>query len=304
MSSRIRLTLEHFERNKYRLIAEGAAVGLLTGLLVSFFRLSLEKAESLRGSVLHMAESSWQGLIAALALLFCAYIAVWFCSRRVPLCTGSGIPQVKGELLGQIEQNWWQIILAKFAGGLCAIGAGLSLGREGPSIQLGAMVGKGFSKLRKKLKTEEKMLMTCGAAAGLAGAFSAPLAGAVFSLEELHKNFSTEILLSTLAASITSDFVSSYIKAKKVSHILIVSIITSFTVEFVQHYIGRSFDVDDILLNTIGSICGFLLYIGFSAIKNHLPSIFKSDLFYNILCILLCIVAVWYYLDIMGIQLF
>ncbi len=211
MSSRIRLTLEHFERNKYRLIAEGAAVGLLTGLLVSFFRLSLEKAESLRGSVLHMAESSWQGLIAALALLFCAYIAVWFCSRRVPLCTGSGIPQVKGELLGQIEQNWWQIILAKFAGGLCAIGAGLSLGREGPSIQLGAMVGKGFSKLRKKLKTEEKMLMTCGAAAGLAGAFSAPLAGAVFSLEELHKNFSTEILLSTLAASITSDFVSSYI---------------------------------------------------------------------------------------------
>ena len=61
MSSRIRLTLEHFERNKYRLIAEGAAVGLLTGLLVSFFRLSLEKAESLRGSVLHMAESSWQG---------------------------------------------------------------------------------------------------------------------------------------------------------------------------------------------------------------------------------------------------
>lgn len=99
-------------------------------------------------------------------------------------------------------------------------------------------------------------------------------------------------------------FVSSYIKAKKVSHILIVSIITSFTVEFVQHYIGRSFDVDDILLNTIGSICGFLLYIGFSAIKQHLPSIFKSDLFYNILCILLCVVAVWYYLGIMGIHLF
>ena len=55
------------------------------------------------------------------------------------------------------------------------------------------------------------MLMTCGAAAGLAGAFSAPLSGAVFSLEELHRNFSTEILLSTLAASVTSDFISSYI---------------------------------------------------------------------------------------------
>ena len=64
---------------------------------------------------------------------------------------------------------------------------GLSLGREGPSIQLGAMVGKGFSRLTNKLRTEEKMLMTCGAGAGLAGAFSAPLAGVVFSLEELHR---------------------------------------------------------------------------------------------------------------------
>ena len=211
MKNKTRLTLERFERNKYRLIAEGAAVGLVTGLLVSFFRSGLEKAESLRDSVLDMAQNGGPGLLLGLGLLFCAYLAVWFCSRQVPLCTGSGIPQVKGELLGQIEQNWYQVIAAKLAGGLCAIGAGLSLGREGPSIQLGAMVGKGFSRLTKKLKTEEKMLMTCGAAAGLAGAFSAPLSGAVFSLEELHRNFSTEILLSTLAASVTSDFISSYI---------------------------------------------------------------------------------------------
>lgn len=98
-------------------------------------------------------------------------------------------------------------------------------------------------------------------------------------------------------------FVSSYIKATRVSHILLVTLITSFTIEFVQHYIGRSFDIDDILLNVIGAIIGFLLYIGFTAIKKHLPKFFRSDLFYNIICIILLVIAVIYYFQIMGISL-
>lgn len=98
-------------------------------------------------------------------------------------------------------------------------------------------------------------------------------------------------------------FVSSYIKATRVSHILLVTLITSFTIEFVQHYIGRSFDIDDILLNVVGSIVGFLLYIGFTAIKKHLPKFFRSDLFYNIICVVLLVIAVIYYFQIMGISL-
>lgn len=211
MKNKTRITLERFESNKYRMIAEGAAVGLLSGLLVSFFRLALERAEAFRSSLLALVEKETTFAVPAMILLAVSYGVVWLCSRKVPLCTGSGIPQVKGELLGQMEQSWWQILIAKFVGGCFAIGGGLSLGREGPSIQLGAMVGKGFSRLSGKLKTEEKMLMTCGAGAGLSGAFCAPLAGVVFTLEELHKNFSTEILLSTMAASVVSDFVSSYI---------------------------------------------------------------------------------------------
>lgn len=212
MGNKTKRILENLETNKYRTVMEGVGVGILTGLTVSFFRLSLQKAESFRGSVSRGIENyGMKGLLCALLLLAAAYVIVWFCSRKVPLCGGSGIPQVKGELLGRIEQNWWQVLLAKFFGGVAAIGAGLSLGREGPSIQLGAMVGKGFSRLTGKLRTEEKLLMTCGAGAGLAGAFCAPLAGVVFTLEELHKNFSTEILLATMAASVASDFVSSYL---------------------------------------------------------------------------------------------
>ena len=117
---------------------------LLTGLLVSFFRLSLEKAESLRGSVFYIAGKSVSGMIIVLAMPFAVYAAVWYCSRRVPLHTGSGIPQVKGELLGRLEQNWRQVIAVKFAGGVSAICAGLPIGREGPRIQLGALVARAF----------------------------------------------------------------------------------------------------------------------------------------------------------------
>ena len=52
--------------------------------------------------------------------------------------------------------------------------AGLSLGREGPSIQLGAMAGKGISRIFHRIRMEEKLLLTCGAAAGLSAAFNAP----------------------------------------------------------------------------------------------------------------------------------
>lgn len=97
-------------------------------------------------------------------------------------------------------------------------------------------------------------------------------------------------------------FVSSYIKASKISHILIVSVTTSLVVEFVQKYIGRSFDIDDILLNVTGAIIGFLLFIGLTAIKKRLPKFMRSDLFYNIICVIIGVIAVIYYLKLSGIS--
>ncbi len=108
-------------------------------------------------------------------------------------------------MIGVLDPCWWKTLAAKLAGGLVSLGFGLSLGREGPSIQLGAMTAKGISRISKRSKTEEKLLITCGASAGLSAAFNAPIAGVLFSLEEIHKHFSPEILLSTMASSITAD---------------------------------------------------------------------------------------------------
>ena len=99
-------------------------------------------------------------------------------------------------------------------------------------------------------------------------------------------------------------FVSGYIKASKFSHILVVSLISSLTIEVVQLQIGRSFDIDDILLNVTGALAGFLLYVGLCAIKKHLPKFLQRDFVYNIICILVAIVVVIYFLKIMGLWWF
>lgn len=200
-------TLERFRSFRYTLVLEGVAVGALSGFVIVLFRLILEHADMLlKGALEYGKENAWFIPVWLCILAAFSYL-VYRLVKWEPMISGSGIPQVEGEMEGKLSQNWWKVLVAKCAGGILSIGSGLSLGREGPSIQLGAMAAKGFSRLTKRIKTEERLLMTCGASAGLAAAFNAPFAGVLFSLEEVHKNFSPEVLLSTMASSITADFI-------------------------------------------------------------------------------------------------
>ena len=98
-------------------------------------------------------------------------------------------------------------------------------------------------------------------------------------------------------------FVSDYLKAKKIHHILIVSILISLTAETIQYKIGRAFDVDDIILNVIGAILGFMFYISIQAIKNHLPKFLQNNIFYNILAIFVLIIIILLFGSIWGVNL-
>ncbi len=80
-----------------------------------------------------------------------------------------------------------------------------------------------------------------------------------------------------------------YVNPKNIWPVVITSLITSLTVELVQFKTGRSFDIDDIILNFLGAIMGYLLYIGLSAINRRLPEVLKSDTFYNFITIILII---------------
>ena len=199
--------LKRAERFQVLLIGEGLIVGGIAGFVVLLYRMALEYAgvwmhqilEAVKGRPLWMA-----GWFAVLALL------AWIVGKLVafePMISGSGIPQL--EMVGKLSQKWYRVIPAKFLGGFLSIFGGLALGREGPSIQLGAMVGQAVSKGLYRGKTEEKFLLTCGASAGLAAAFHAPLAGVMFSLEEVHKNFSASVLVSAMTSALTADFLCS-----------------------------------------------------------------------------------------------
>ena len=95
-------------------------------------------------------------------------------------------------------------------------------------------------------------------------------------------------------------FVTRYTETKSVFQIFIVSLITSFTVEFLQVRLGRSFDVDDIMLNVVGGILGYFVYIALNAIRTHLPKILQKDFIYNILCFIILIAIVLYVLNLSG----
>ena len=135
------------------------------------------------------------------------YVAIQLV-RWQPLSSSSGIPQITGEIRGHLDAPWWQVLLAKIAGGTLSILSGLSLGREGPSIQLGGMAAKGIAKVTKADKTTQLRMISCGGGAGLAAAFNAPLAGMMFTLEEIHKTLDGNILCMGIVSTITADYIS------------------------------------------------------------------------------------------------
>ncbi|MDD4721797.1 MAG: ClC family H(+)/Cl(-) exchange transporter [Acidaminococcaceae bacterium] len=201
--------LNHWQNFRLRLVGEGILVGLFSGCIVGFFRYVLNYADVWREMLYDFLGTVSVIYVSGVVALF--LLLAFILSRLVayePLSAGSGIPQVKGNILGLYKTVWWRIIWSKLLGGILGIGAGLSLGREGPAIQLGAMAGQGFSRFLGRTRMEERYLISSGAGAGLAAAFNAPLAGVIFTLEELHKNFSVVVLLPSLAAALTSTIIS------------------------------------------------------------------------------------------------
>ncbi len=94
-------------------------------------------------------------------------------------------------------------------------------------------------------------------------------------------------------------FATSYCRIKNLGVITIVSLLSSSVIEVVQHFIGRSFDIDDIILNVVGGIIGFLLYRGLSSIKKHLPDFLQKDWIYNILSVLFVGLIIFYLIKIL-----
>ncbi len=176
-------------RQKTFIYSGGALVGVLTGLTVVVYRAVISFLEKSRDSSLAKIHESPIGLFCWLGIAILAGSLTAFLIKRSPLIKGSGIPQVKAFLAKKVVFDWKRELPFKFIGGSLALGAGLSLGREGPSIQLGALVGSSIDTVTGN-RDYGRYFVTAGAAAGISAAFNAPLAGVLFCIEELHRIFS------------------------------------------------------------------------------------------------------------------
>jgi chloride channel protein, CIC family len=179
-----------------------ALVGVLTGLCAASFRLLLQQAARLRNGLAGWAHGSWVGLLVVVVVCTAAAaVAAALVHRVEPHAEGSGIPRIEAVADGRVRPDRFRILPVKYLGGLLAIGSGMALGREGPSVQMGGTAAVIVATLTRRNLADLRVLVAGGAAAGLATAFHAPIAGGVFVLEELLKRFDPRTTIATLVAS-------------------------------------------------------------------------------------------------------
>lgn len=227
--------LPRFDFARVYFILWGLVVGILTGGVISLFRVLIDKILNwfIKIDPLLIHHPWW--LIMVLIGITVVGIFISWLLHTEPNISGSGIPQVEGQLEGELEMKWWPILWKKFVSGVLAIGPGLFLGREGPSIQLGAAVGQGIAENTSRSPIERRVLIASGAAAGLSAAFNAPIAGTLFVLEEVYHNFSPILWISCLASSIGADLVA--LKVFGLTPILHLAIVNSLPINQFWHLV-------------------------------------------------------------------
>ncbi len=192
-----------------KIIVQGLLVGSATGAVVGLFRhlndiitLWIVGAVGQYGLADHL-----MALVIFGGLLLLAVISVLLL-RVEPLISGSGIPQIELMVKGKLRMNWLRVLLCKFAGALAALTGGLSVGREGPCIMMGASLGVGVGSLWKdSTAANNPRYLVGGSAAGLAAAFGAPLAGMFFAFEEMKTPLRAPMIITCAITAFTAMYV-------------------------------------------------------------------------------------------------
>lgn len=202
----------NIRQQRRRLFPRAALVGLCAGLIAVAFRALLAAGDSLRALLLALAHHvplfGWLLPVAFGALG--AGASVLLVRRVAPEASGSGIPHLEAVLHRLRELHWKRVLGVKFLGGALALSGGLALGREGPTVQMGGAVGAGVSEWLRVSQRDRLVLIAAGAGAGLAAAFNAPLAGLVFVLEEVQKDFRQAVFGSAFLAAAVADIVARF----------------------------------------------------------------------------------------------
>jgi chloride channel protein, CIC family len=179
--------------------------GALIGFVGGAFRWCLQTADDLRIDLVDWTHKlpgpGWLVPMAATAAgaTLAALIVRW-----EPLAAGSGIQHVEAVFRGEAQPPHIRLLPAKFIGGVLSIGSGLVLGREGPTVHMGAAIGAEAARRSRLPDSGVRMMQTALGGAGLAVAFNAPIGGTLFTLEEVTKSFRVKTVLATLFSAVTA----------------------------------------------------------------------------------------------------
>jgi len=182
---------------------EACIIGVVSGLAAVALKQSVEILTEWR---LESPLPAW-ALLPVVGLVG-GFASGWLLERVSPESTGSGIPKVKAALAYVNIALNLRVALAKLFSTILALGAGLSLGRQGPTVQIGAALAAQLSQWVPTSPEYRRQLIAAGAAAGLAAGFNAPIAGVLFVVEELLQDFSNLTLGTAILASFVGAVVS------------------------------------------------------------------------------------------------
>jgi chloride channel protein, CIC family len=173
-------------------------IGVLAGLAAVLFTLAIKGTTYL---LFGFSPSATRVLIVPAAVsLLTGFLLVKF----FPYARGSGVPQV--EVAYHLDRGFMPsgVPFGKFITGVLCIGSGHSMGREGPSVQIGAGLASYIGRLFRLSPARVQSLIPVGAAAALAAAFNTPVAAVLFALEEIIGDMNASLIGSTVVASVAS----------------------------------------------------------------------------------------------------
>ncbi|MFA7073712.1 MAG: chloride channel protein [Endomicrobiaceae bacterium] len=245
--------------SRSEIILQAILVGIIAAIIVVLFNMTITKIFTLTQGFIGQF-SLWQKIVIfPLITSFAGLLSGLLVFKIAPETKGSGIPYVKLALARLGKKIRVRSILVKFAAGISGIGAGLSLGREGPSVQMGAGVGALVAKIFKMKGTSQHNLIASGAASSLGATFNAPISATIFALEELTQKFSAATLFSVLVATVSAVSVS-------------------------RHFLGEnpSFLIPSSGTTTYVSPESFIIFICLGVIAGILGVLFAKTIFFNL----------------------
>ncbi|ANV86504.1 chloride channel protein [Picosynechococcus sp. PCC 7117] len=195
---------QHSLNNNYLLI-EACLIGVISGLAALFLKQGIGFVGGYR-VILSRQYGAW--LILPLFGVVCGWFAGYLLETFAPEAKGGGVPQVKVVLAQFPLPLNWKVALAKSIGTILVLGGGLTLGRRGPSVHIGAALAAQLSQWLPTTPNHRRQMIAAGAAAGLAAGFNTPIAGVLFVVEELMRDMSGLTLETAIVASFTGSVVS------------------------------------------------------------------------------------------------